>query len=226
MFSEVELERAEKREQRSQEYKKRYVAGDENALREFCRIDPFAIKTQWVQKSIEQCLLTGNMEPLKNLYTTGKREKKHPATIMTDILIVKILIDLLVKETGLPRSVPKYCADGEKIENKTVFSYAADNQLFTYGKVQRLESRSLYNLYYHEMRNQEPYIMIEMTKYGVIQRCGPTLISNQERYCIGFWERFIPAGGGEEKLSVNAVFNIPSGKNIYDICPIVLNCDK
>ena len=76
------------------------------ALREFCRIDPFAIKTPWVQKTIETCLMTGNLKPLENLFTTGKREKKNPIAERTHDLIIKETVNQTARETGLPKTNP------------------------------------------------------------------------------------------------------------------------
>lgn len=216
MFSKDILERAEKREQRSQEYKQRFESGDEKALREFCRIDPFAIKTSWVQKAIEKCLLTGKMNPLKNLFIGGNKKGKNRFTEFIENLVIKDGINQVASETGLPKIRP------EVGSNNTAFDYAYNKQLFTFGTVQKMEPRTLFNRY-HEAKKQTPEIMIEHNKRGILLRCGPTKVSMDGKNVFGFFEHFYPADGGDMEIAVNIVCNKPLGKNLDDVLPDFLN---
>jgi len=212
MFSKDILERAEKRETRSQKYKTRYGSGDENALREFCRIDPFAIKTQWVQKAIESCMMSGNMSPLKNLFTTGKRERKSPITEQSHNLLIKTAVNLTAKETGLPKKQPQSHADD------TVYDSVYNDQILTFEPAQTMSPKTILN-HCSQLNNQDIDIMIEKTMGGVILRCGPTVFDMEGKPIIGIFEIFFPADGGESFVNANGVFNTPLGKDKYDMLP-------
>ncbi len=207
MFSKDILKRAEKREQRSRDHEKRYENGEESALREFCRLDPFAIKTPWVQKAIETCLLSGTMGPLTNLFTTGKREKKSRITAMAENLLINVAVDQKSEETGLPKNNPL-----NKYGYKSVYNTVYDDQALTFGKAQDMEPKTLLN-HCSLVNKQLPDIMIEHTKRGVILRCGPTMEKVNNEPLIGVFEIFYPADSGKPEISGTGVYNIPLGKD-------------
>ena len=212
MFSKDILERAEKREARSLEYEKKYTDGDENALREFCRIDIFAMKTSWVQKAIEQALMTGNMLPLKNLFTTGKiREKKHSVTGKTQGLIIREAVNREAKETGLPKTNPKYSYD-------SVYTKMIENKILTFDAARKLGPKTILN-HCSMAKNKKADIMIENVMGGDVLRCGPTMLSMEGKPIFGIFEIFFPADGREPYFNANGVFNIPYEKNKYDMLP-------
>ncbi len=210
MFSKDILERAEKREARSRDHEKRYESGDENALREFCKIDPFAIKTPWVQKAIEKALMTGNLKPLENLFTTGKREKKNPITERTHDLIIKKTVDQKVKETGLPKTNPRY--------GYSVYDLVYFDQILTFDSAKHMEPKTILN-HCTMANNKSADIMIEHAMGGTILRCGPTKLTMEGKPILGIFEIFFPADGGEPYFNANGVFNIPTGKDKYDMLP-------
>lgn len=212
MFSKEILKKAEKRENRSQEYEKRYRSGAESALREFCKIDPFAIKTPWVQKAIESCLMSGNMAPLKNLFTTGKREKKSPITERTHNLLIKKAVDYTVEKTGLPKKQPEDYADN------TAYDSVYNNQVLTFEPAIEMSPKTILN-HCSQLNSQSLDIMIEKIMGGVILRCGPTVFTMEGKPIIGIFEIMFPADGGEPFINANGVFNTPFGKDKYDILP-------
>ena len=211
MFSKDILERAEKREARSRDHEKRYESGDENALREFCKIDPFAIKTPWVQKAIEKALMTGNLKPLENLFTTGKREKKNPITEKTQDLIIKETVNQVAEETGLPKTKPEFSYD-------SVYETVCLNKILTFSAAQKMSPKTILN-HCTMANNQSADIMIEHTMGGDILRCGPTKLTIEGKPIFGIFEIFFPADGGEPYFNANGVFNIPTGKDKYDMLP-------
>jgi len=197
MFSKDILGRAEKREIRSQEFEKRYTDGDENALREFCRIDPFAIKTPWVQKAIEICLLTGSMSPLKNLFTTDKiREKKHPITEKTQDLIIREEVNREAKKTGLPKTNPMYSYD-------SVYTKMIEDKILTFDAAKKLGPKTILNHCSTANKGKPVDIMIENFLGGTILRCGPIRVCGK----IGLYEIFYPTDSSDTFLSINAVSN-------------------
>ncbi|MBC8438790.1 MAG: hypothetical protein H8D87_03795 [Deltaproteobacteria bacterium] len=210
MFSKDILERAEKREARSRDHEKRYESGDEKALREFCRIDPFAIKTPWVQKAIEKALMTGYLKPLENLFTTGKREKKNPITEKTQDLIIKETVNQVARETGLPKMNPKY--------GTSVYDKIYDDQILTFGTAQEMSPKTILNRC-TMANNQSADIMIENVMGGTIVRCGPAVQTMEGKPIFGIFEIFFPSDGGEPYFNANGVFNIPTGKDKYDMLP-------
>ena len=201
MFSKDILERAEKREQRSQEFKKRYESGDENALREFCRVDPFAIRTPWLQKAVEQCLLAGKLKPLTNLFTTGKREQKHPTTTKQQNLMIANAVQQKAQETGLPRNQPK--KDSSTVD--TVYDAVYLDQTLMFEAAQAMSPRTLLN---HCMiaKNSEVEVMIEDVMGGKIVSCGPMRVSIQGKSHIGFYE-FVFPHDGEPWHNAHGVFD-------------------
>ena len=220
MFSKETIEMAEKRERQSREFEKRFNSGDKNALREFCRIDPFAIKTEWFQNAVQKCMFAGDMSPLKNLFTNGKREKKNRFTEMTENLIIKDGVDRIALEKGLPKNIPDPLDTIER-NNNTVYDFIDDNQIFTFGVVQALGAKAIFNRY-HKAKKQTPYTMIEQIRGGVILRCGPTEVRADDKSGFGFYEHFYPADGGNMEFSVSLASNIPLGKKIEDVLPKLL----
>ena len=215
MFPKDILKRAEKREARSLEYEKRYKSGDDTALREFCRVDIFSIKTPWVQKVIEISMMTGNMEPLKNLFPTGKREKNIFRERTQDILI-KDAVNRTATETGLPKTKPKPGT------NETVYDAVYNDQTLTFGRAQAMSPKTILN-HCSMSKNQSADIMIEHTLGGNILRCGPTMVTMEDKPLIGIFEIFFPADGSESYFNANGVFNIPTGKNKHDMLPKSFN---
>jgi len=211
MFSKNILDRAKKRETRSREYKNKYQDGDESALREFCQIDPFAIKTPWVQKAVEICLMSGNMDPLKNLFTTGKREKKNRIAEITQNIIIKEAVNHESVEKGLAKNNPDNYSN-------TVYDFVYDEQTLTFGTAQKMSPKTILN-HCSMANNQSADIMIEHVMGGDILRCGPTKVTMEGKPIFGIFEIFFPADGSESYFNANGVFNIPTGKDKYDMLP-------
>jgi len=211
MFSKNILDRAKKRETRSREYKNKYQDGDESALREFCQIDPFAIKTPWVQKAVEICLMSGNMDPLKNLFTTGKREKKNRIAEITQNIIIKEAVNHASVEKGLAKNNPDNYSN-------TVYDFVYDEQTLTFGTAQKMSPKTILN-HCSMANNQSADIMIEHVMGGDILRCGPTKVTMEGKLIFGIFEIFFPADGSESYFNANGVFNIPTGKDKYDMLP-------
>lgn len=204
--------RAREREQRSREHEQRFKDGDENALREFCRMDPFATQTPWVTRAIQNALLCGNSDLLKKVFT-GITRSQSRVTTMTENLLILDGITRLAKETGLPIVDPN-------IYDESVFNRAYHDQIFTFGKVQGWQPKTLLKRY-DDAKKQIPDVMIVSDKGGQLLRVGPALCMIEEKNVVGIHEQYFPDDGSDIEVRFNGVANVPLTQNRKEVVPFI-----
>jgi len=224
MLSESILKRAQERETRSQEHKARFLAGDETALRDFCRTDPFAMQTKWVQDAIQKALFCDNRDILDKLFKAVGKGKGKEGTVTKAIedLIIKDAVDRAAMETGLPKTQPiTYNPDDEIPPPETVFDWLCRRENSPYFPSLRPDAARTLHTRYGKLKNKGPEFMVENVPGGTILRRGPDIIPLPlfglgEETVIGIMEVFIPSDGSEQTINVNAVFNIPYKSTIRE----------
>jgi hypothetical protein len=214
MISSQELKAGIEREKRSQEHRKRFLKGDELALKEFVQNDPFALDTDWVKTVISNAMLTGDDELLKRLFVPGrgKRAGKGRVAMMVENLIILDACNRLMDAEGWKVTATK--------NKDTVFDVLYDRQVFTFGVVQEFEPKTLRERYYQALK-QEPDVMLETTPLGRIVKIGPVKVEINGKAFIGITEKHFPENGGEMIIKFRGVFNIPTGQDQKDQLPAV-----
>lgn len=212
MISSQELKAGIEREKRSQEHRKRFLNGDESALKEFAQNDPFALDTDWVKDAIQKAMLTGDDDLLKRLFVPGrgKRAGKGRVAMMVENLIILDACQRLMAAEGLQVT--------ETSEKESVFDVVYDRQILTFGKAQDFEPKTIRERYYKALK-QEFDVMLEQTPLGRIVRTGPVRVEPDGKPFIGIIERHYPENGGEMTIKFRGVFNIPTGQDVKDQLP-------
>lgn len=216
-YSKGTLAGAEARERRSQEYEARYQTVDEymvpdyTALRDFCRIDPFAFKTPWVQTALQTAVLTGKSNTLSSIFKAGKGQGACPLARKIDNLIIMDAIDRLQKATGLPKNHPNNSCGYDSVYN-LASACRKEFDVFTAHGINELSATSLLNRY-QEAKKQAFDVMIQHEQRGFFFRMGPCLMEIDGVIMIGINEIFYPDLDGGDVISTEFinVYNTPEG---------------